>query len=212
MTKANILIADSHKIVRDGIIAMLESNKEFTVAEAGTEKKILEICQSREINLIILDVNMPEMNGIELIRKLKKKNPEIKILALTSSFEKQQIRLMVQEGASGYLLKNSGRKELLEAIHTILDGSFYFSNEVTLSVMQNLNRPGAQKGDPHSLTGRELEILGYIVREYTNPEIAEKLSISVRTVDAHRRNLLQKTGARNTAGLVRYALKNKLVE
>jgi len=215
MADLQILIADDHKIIRDGLQAMLEDAEGINVvAEATGGEEVLEICRSEKIDIAIMDINMPEPNGIETTRMLKKEFPNINVLALTMMQEDEHIRRMIAAGAGGYISKSSGSEELIEAIHTVAKGENYFSEEATKAVMKNLVESGGKKKKSVSsgdLTERELEVLKLICRELTNKEIAEKLYISIRTVDAHRRNLLQKTGARNTAGLVKYAVRNNLV-
>ncbi|MDR8389620.1 response regulator transcription factor [Aliifodinibius sp. S!AR15-10] len=216
MATIQIMIADDHKIIRDGIKSMLENKHGFDiVAEATDGEEAIAQCADTGIDLIIMDVNMPGKNGIEATQHIKRKYPEIKILALTMMKEDEHIRQMIQAGASGYILKNSGSDELVEAIEKVMDDKHYFSSDATYSVMMDLVETGGKKkksGDPTDLTDRELEVLELITHEYTNQEIAEELTISVRTVDAHRRNILQKTGARNAAGLVRFALENNLFD
>lgn len=141
-------------------------------------------------------------------------NPDIKILALTMSNDDSHIRQMIQAGASGYIMKSAGRQELTKAIQEVMEGKHYFSDQATQSIMMDLikNKGKSSAPEPIHITEREEEVLQMIVKEFTNQEIAEKLYISPRTVDAHRRNLLQKTGARNTAGLVKYAFKHGLID
>lgn len=213
----NILIVDDHQIVRDGIVALLNGNSrvhELITAENGFEA--LDKLKKHSIDLVILDVNMPKMNGIECTIEIKKHFQTVKILILTMLNEEQHIRKMIEAGANGYILKNSGKKELFEAVETLKNGRYYFSDDVTSVIMNDLISPKPKRTnkleDNFPLTERELEVITLIVKEFTNPEIAEKLHISVRTVDAHRRNLLEKTGARNTAGLVTYAIAHHLVE
>jgi DNA-binding NarL/FixJ family response regulator len=217
MANINILLVDDHDIVRDGICALLEDEVGFEIiAEAQNGQEAVDICteQEEKIDFIIMDVSMPEMNGIEATRQIKEAHPDIKVLALTMLDEEQHIRQMIEAGASGYILKNSNRSVLIDAITAILDGKHYFSDDATRSVMMDLVKSPTKKnsGDPAQLTDREKEVLELIVKEHTNAEIAKKLYISPRTVDAHRRNLLQKTGAQNTAGLVTYAIKHELVD
>ncbi|MDR8389618.1 response regulator transcription factor [Aliifodinibius sp. S!AR15-10] len=215
MQKKNILVANFHKIFRDGIISMLEATEEFNVLEAASQKKVIELCKKETVDIIILDNKSSVIKSIPLISKITSDFPSTRVLTLLTNIDRANIRQLRQEGASGYLLKKSGREELLQAVNTLLDGSTYVCDEITLSVMRNLDgnsSPPETQQETHSLTDRELEVLALIVNEYTNPEIAEKLSISVRTVDAHRRNLLQKTGVRNTAGLVRHALNKNLLD
>lgn len=211
----SIIIADDHQIVRDGITAMLDENKEIRiVGEAASGPEVLELCKKDGIDLVIMDLNMGEMGGIEATKKVKEKYPGIKVLALTMMKDDQKIRDMIQAGASGYVFKNSGVEDLLEAIETVMDGELYFSDEAVSTLVSNLNKSDAERkreSEVSELTEREREVLKLICQEYTNKEIGNKLYISVRTVDSHRRNLLQKTGARNTAGLVRYAVEHNLL-
>ncbi|PKD43564.1 response regulator transcription factor [Rhodohalobacter barkolensis] len=214
MANIKILLADDHKIVRDGIKLMLEPQAGIDVVdEAQNGKEVLEKLESQLVDIVVMDINMPEMDGITATRKVKEKFPEVKVLALTMSNDDLHIRQMIQAGASGYIMKSAGRKELKDAIDAIMDGKHYFSDEATESIMMDLVKGKGKSTDPDPIhiTDRELEILELIVQEHTNQEIAEKLYISSRTVDAHRRNLLQKTGARNTAGLVKYAFQHNLI-
>jgi len=182
-------------------------------AEANNGKEVLEALKTTVIDLIIMDINMPEMDGIEATRNVKENYPEIKVLALTMSNDDLHIRQMIQAGASGYIMKSAGRSELKEAVNAIMNGKHYFSDEATNSIMMDLvkGKGKSSSHEPVHITDRELEILELIVKEYTNQEIGEKLFISPRTVDAHRRNLLQKTGARNTAGLVKFAFQHNII-
>ncbi len=214
MANIKVLLADDHKIVRDGIKLMLEPQAGIDVVdEAETGAEVLKKIEEKVVDIIIMDINMPEMDGIQATKLLKEKHPELKVLALTMSNDDLHIRQMIQAGASGYVMKSAGRNELKEAILTIMDGKHYFSDEATQSIMLDLVKGKGKSStpDPIHITERELEILELIVKEFTNQEIAEKLYISSRTVDAHRRNLLQKTGARNTAGLVKYAFQHNLI-
>jgi len=214
MANIQIVIVDDHEIVRDGIKVLLEDEPGMDIiAEAETGKEAVRMCEKIQADLIIMDIAMPEMDGIEATRIIKEKYSDIKILALTMLSEDQHIRKMIKAGASGYILKSSGKQELIKAIKTIIDGKHYFSNDATQAILQELVSPEVKRvkeDDEVHITERELEVLQLIVNEFTNQEIADKLFVSVRTVDAHRRNLLQKTGAKNTAGLVKYALQNNL--
>jgi len=214
MANIKVLLVDDHKIVRDGIKLMLEPQPGIdVVAEADSGKKVSNVLQDNPVDVIIMDINMPDMNGIEATKLVKDNFPQIKVLALTMSSDDSHIRQMVQAGASGYIMKSAGRDELTRAIHDVMEGKHYFSDQATQSIMMDLvkNKGKSSSAEPIHITERELEVLQLIVKENTNQEIAEKLYISPRTVDAHRRNLLQKTGARNTAGLVKYAFQQGLV-
>jgi len=215
MANIQILLVDDHDIVRDGIRSLLEDEVGFNIVdEAANGIEALESCGNTNLDAIVMDINMPKMNGIEATEKIKEKYPDLKILALTMMDEDEHIRKMIEAGASGYILKSSDKQELIDAIISILGGQHYFSSDAAQSVMMNLVKGKTQSGagDPAKITEREREVLELIVKEFTNQEIADKLFISIRTVDAHRRNLLQKTGAKNTAGLVKYAIKYDLAD
>jgi DNA-binding NarL/FixJ family response regulator len=215
MRNINILLVAFQKITGDGLKAILGQKKDINlVVENDDFESILKNCSYENINLIILNVDNPVLDAVPFISQLKVKYPESKILAVTDVHKDQYIRQLFHAGISGLMLKDSGSDELYKAIDTLMEGSLYLSEVVTQAVMQRYittDYGKQRKEDPFSLTDRETEVLGLIVREFTNQEIAEKLSISVRTVESHRRNLLQKTGARNTAGLVRYAIENKII-
>lgn len=214
MADVEILLVDDHEIVRDGIQSLLENEIGFNIiAEAQNGIQAIEHCKTSKPDLVVMDINMPKMNGIEATRNIRNEFPEIKILALTMMDEDQHIRQMIEAGASGYILKSSSKIELVDAITTVLKGNHYFSDEATKSVMMDLikNSPRQTSENPNALTDREREVLTLIAKEFTNQEIADELHISIRTVDSHRRNLLQKTGAKNTAGLVTYAIKHNIV-
>lgn len=215
MANINIAVVDDHKIVRDGIRSMLDEQPGYEIiAEAGNGKEIIRLCESQEFDIIIMDITMPEMDGIEAARVLTKKYPQTKILALTMLNKDQHIRNMINAGASGYVLKSTGRQELLKALNALINNQYYFSDDATKSILSELVNPNivsAQYSEEVHITDREREVLQLIVDEFTNQEIADHLHISVRTVDAHRRNLLQKIGAKNTAGLVKYALEHDIL-
>jgi len=215
--KIKILLVDDHKIVRDGIRALLQSESRFEiVGEAENGMIALELTEKLRPDLIIMDVNMPELDGIAATKIITEKYSFAKVLVLTMTSEQEHIKSMIEVGAGGYILKNSGQEELISAIDVVLAGRNYFSEEVKDAIMQNMVQKKSKNekivGEPIPITRREKDVLNLIVQEYTNYEIGEKLFISARTVDAHRRNLLEKTGARNTAGLVKFAIENKLAK
>ncbi len=210
-----ILLVDDHQIVRDGIMSLLSDVPRYDfVGQAENGQQAIGQIEQLSPDLVILDINMPVMDGLTCMRIIAQNFPEVKVLALTMLNEQDHIRNMIAAGAGGYILKNSGKEELIAAIDTVMAGRNYFSDEVKDQIMMGMVKKKSTTpkiaGEPVPLTPRELDVLRLIIQEHTNQEIAEKLFISVRTVDAHRRNLLEKTGARNTAGLVKYALENKL--
>lgn len=210
----NILLADDHKIIRDGISALLEDEEQFKViAEAENGEVAIELCKDHPIDIVILDLNMPKMDGFETIKYLRKNYPDIRILVLSMLNKHDSIKKTVEAGVNGYLLKSSSSEELQTALSTIIHGGHYFCEESTKTIMEGLAGAKPRKYIAiEEITSREQDILQLICKELTNPEIAEKLNISVRTVDSHRRNLLQKIGAKNTAGLVKFAFRSGLVE
>ncbi len=213
--KIEVLLVDVHKIVRDGVKVLLQDASDIkVVAEAENGKHALEKLTEFMPDLMIIDINMPVMKDIDCSREVVKKYPLVKILALTMLNEQEHIKNMIAVGAGGYVLKTSGLEELVEAIKTVSSVKNYFSNEVKNIIMMNMVkkklRVGKISGERIPLTSREKDVLEYIVKEFTNQEIAEKLFISVRTVDTHRRNLLEKAGSRNTAGPVKYVIENNL--
>ncbi|MEX0660821.1 MAG: response regulator transcription factor [Balneolaceae bacterium] len=213
MANIKVVLVDDHQIVRDGIKLMLEPQAGIdVVGEAENGQQALEHIDKVDADVVVMDINMPVMDGIAATKIIKEGRPDIKILALTMSNDDSHVRQMVQAGASGYIMKSAGREELTKAIKEIMMGKHYFSDQATESILMDMVKNKGKNSVPDvvHITEREKEVLQLIVKEFTNQEIAEKLFISPRTVDAHRRNLLQKTGARNTAGLVTYAFQNNL--
>jgi DNA-binding NarL/FixJ family response regulator len=212
-----ILIVDDHKIVRDGIRAQLIDNPKFQIiGEAADGQEALDKLKQIQVDLVIMDINMVGMNGITCTEYIIKSYPHINVLALTMLSENQYIKQMLKAGAAGYLLKNCEEEELKKAIETINAGGTYYSPDVTRIIMTNLSGSKIANNKNEAiqipLTTREKEILRLILEEYSNKEIADHLFISQRTVDAHKRNLLEKTGSKNVAGLVLFAINNQIFE
>lgn len=209
-----LLVVDDHQMFLDGIKSIFENDRNIeVVAQAKNGKEALEIVQHQAIDLILLDVNMPEMDGIEVCKKVKYTNPNIKILALTMHNQASFLTQMVENGASGYVLKNTGKTELLKAIDALMNGKQFFSKAAAQKLIykKEKKKTKAQTIEIPKISRREKEILTLIVDEFTTQEIANKLFISLSTVETHRSNLLAKLKVRNTAGLVREAVKNKLL-
>jgi DNA-binding NarL/FixJ family response regulator len=213
MNKINLLIVDDHTMFLEGIISLLERESNITIIDKATNGiEALKIIQKATIDFIILDISMPEMDGIELSKILKKQYPHIKILILSTHSNVTIVSRLIRIGVNGYLLKNAEKEELLKAINTIASGENYFTEELQEKYFSNNTRIEKQISTLTELSSREKEILVLIVQEYNTAEIAEKTFISLNTVNTHRRNLLSKLNAKNTAGLVKYAVENGLVD
>ncbi len=203
----NVLIADDHAIIRDGLKAMLAGAAGIEiVACAGHGKEAMYMLEETGADVILMDISMPVMNGIEATKLITEKYAGVKIIALTIHEQIDQVRYMLNAGVHGYVLKDAAREELIQAIQSVSKGKKYFSEKI-MDKLSSLNT----SGNKPLLTEREKEILKLIAEEYTNQQIADKLFLSVRTVDTHRRNLFQKLGVKNTAGLVKYAIALGLV-
>jgi len=219
MEDVKVLIVDNHKVVRDGIkfTLNLQDRISFDIDEAESGLEAVAKAKHFSYSIIIMDINMPDMSGIEATREILKLNKDAKILALSMHDDEYHIVKMMQAGARGYILKDTGSEELLKAIIKVSQGKKYYSSEVAVKLMGNYHediierKPRAEKNYKGLLSKRELEILKLIANEHTNDQIAEKLFISKRTVDSHRQNMLGKTQTKNTAGLIKYAIQNNLI-
>jgi DNA-binding NarL/FixJ family response regulator len=213
MDKIKLLIADDHQLLLDGISSLLNDEPSIIIAaKASNGFEVMSIVSQTEVDVCLLDISMPGMDGIETARILKEKNPSIKVIILTTYNDREIVEEMIGIGVSGYMLKNSTRQELLEAIFKVHSNGIYFSNEVQQSLMENyvkMNR--RDKNLQVLLTQREIEVLQLLSMEYTNDKIASELNISYRTVETHRKNLMHKTKAHNLAGLLKYAYQNSII-
>lgn len=204
-----VLIVDDHEIVRQGFNLILSSQDELNlvVSELTDGEDVLALYKEEKFDIIFMDINMKNMGGVEATKKLTKQYKKAKVIALSMHNDDFNIKLMLDAGASGYLLKDTGIEEIKRAIKTVLDGKKYFSNEVALKLLGLIGEDTSKA----KISKRELQVLKYIANEYTNDEIALKLEISKRTVDSHRQSLLTKFNCKNTAGLIAYSLKNKII-
>lgn len=213
MNQIKIALADDQLLFRKGLASLLKSFQGVQLLfEANNGQALLdEIAETNILpDIVIMDLNMPVLNGIETTQKIKQLYPNIRIMILSVHNEEKFIIRMLELGVNGYLFKESEPSEVEKAIHAVMDNDFYM-NEQTVKAMRNSLSHKKEKvslDDPLTLTSREKEILDLLCREFTAPEIAEKLSISVRTVEGHRNNLMQKIGAKNVVGLVVYAMKH----
>jgi DNA-binding NarL/FixJ family response regulator len=215
MNKIRVLIADDHKIFRDGIISILDREKDMeVVGEASNGLEVLERISKTTVDVLVLDIDMGKPNGIEITGTIKRDYPDTRILVLTMMGLRDFIIHALEAGATGFLLKNAGKDEVLTAIRSVAKGDSYFSREVSAILIEHLSKPRTSRHRIADipLSAREIEVLKLIAQEYSNPEIARELFISIRTVDTHRRNLLEKLGVKNTAGLVKYAIQKGLAD
>ena len=215
MDKIRVLLADDHKIFRDGVRSILEKEKDMVVVDdAANGQEVLEKIQTLEIDVLVLDIDIGKPDGIEITEMVSQNHPDVKILILSMMGLHDFVIQALEKGAIGFLLKNTGKDEVLTAIRSVSKGDSYFSREVSAVLIEQLHKPASsrKKSVDIPISPREIEVLKLIAQEYSNSEIAERLFISIRTVDTHRRNLLEKLGAKNTAGLVRFAIKKGLVD
>lgn len=213
MDEIKIFILDDHQMLIDGLKALLVNENSFEITGTSTNaKKALEMISRNMPDIVLTDINMPEMNGLEFTRTIKSKYPEIKVLALSMFGEKSTISEVLDAGASGYILKNTGKDELINALLKISAGGMFFSDEISAEMMKSLSERGLRKEDEKvHLTEREKEIIQLIAKEYSNAQIGETLFISERTVETHRKNIFRKAGAKTVVGLIKFAIENKLI-
>lgn len=203
-----LFLTDDHAILIGGLIKIIEAEDELEVAgSAGTVQDTLDQLTQKKVDLLITDYNLPDNDGLTLVRIVKRKYPNTKILVLSMHDEGHLVREILKEGIDGYLIKKDSHKELLDAIYTIKSGKTYLSSDISKMLIRNLN--GDEEG--RLLTEREREILKLIAKEYTNKQIAESLFISERTVETHRKNIFRKTKTNNLVGLIKFAYANNLI-
>lgn len=214
MDTVRIVIADDHQLLREGIRSLLRSEKRFQfVGEAKNAAEAKDLIIRNEVDVLITDINMPGTSGIELTQWVKLRYPEVKVLVLTMYKERSVIREIFKAQAEGYILKNTGKDELIQAIGRITDNGTYYSQEVLHQMLFNERDKARSQTDARQvLTPREIEVVRLISEEYSTATIAEKLFLSPRTVDTHRKNILEKTGAKTIVGLMRYVFDNNLLE
>jgi len=208
------MIVDDHQIIVDGIKMLLHGVKNISVvAEANNGRDALAILETKKVDLILMDIEMPILNGCDTTAIITSKFPNTKIIALTTHDDKSLIDKMLNAGASGYLLKNINREILLEAIEKVISGETYFSSEINIKISLAPAEMPYQVQNPllSVLSGRETEILKHIGSGLTNNEIADKLFLSPKTVETHRTNIMRKLDIHNVVGLVKYAIKSGLV-
>lgn len=217
MNKISLISVDDHQLVRDGIRALLKDEPGFViVGEASCEQELMNVLSQITPDVILMDISLPGKSGVEICKLLTETKPDIKIIVLSMYMNEDFILNAIKAGAKGYLPKNTTKEELISAIETVNSGKEYFNKEVSeimiKSYMSNVKKDETQKQSTETLTGREEEILKLFAEGLTNKEIADKLFISIRTVESHKTHIMQKLELKSTVELIKYALKNKLIE
>jgi two-component system, NarL family, nitrate/nitrite response regulator NarL len=210
----NVILADDHQIVLDGLKSLLEREKDIcSVGEALNGIELLKLLEKIQADVAVIDIDMPLMNGIESTKEIKKLYPGVKVLILSMYNDNEYIKRLIEVGASGYILKNKGKEELVNAIRKIAAGGQYLGEEVVKALMDDLQKIKKNQNDNKvPLTKRETEILELIANCNSTPQIADKLCIAHSTVETHRRNLIDKLGVANTKELIRFAIENGYIK
>jgi DNA-binding NarL/FixJ family response regulator len=213
-TPIRILLADDHEIFRDGFRVMLKKQKDFAlIAEAANGAELIDTALQSKPDVIVTDIKMPVMDGIEATKKLQDLLPEVSIIALSMFEDEHLIVDMLDAGAKGYLLKNANKEEVFEAIKTVVMGGTYYCNHTSQKLAHLIatsNYNPTKKPEKVVFTDRELDVITMICQQYVTKEIADKLGLSPRTVESHRVKILEKMDVKNTAGIVIYAIRHKL--
>ena len=214
MKTIRVLVADDHTIVRDGLVALLNSSGDCqVVAQAADGITTVELALKTHPDVVVVDISMPKLNGIEVVRRLTKELENVRILVLTMHAEEEYVMHVVRAGAAGFLLKDSASAELLAAVRALGNGRGYFGTHASKVLAQQVQKPHAPLEDPYrDLTSREREVFHLIVEGMTTKEIARQLGTSTKTAENHRFRVLDKLGARNTAELIRYAARHGLMD
>ena len=213
--KIKIALVDDHSLFRNGLAGLLSQNDNYdVVASVGSGEEFLELLPTLDVDVVFMDISMPGIDGAETTRRSLVERPELHIITLSMYGDDHYYTRMVESGASGFLLKDSDIEEVYAAVDSVVAGDSYFSTSLLGSLTRHMSRTtvDVEAADDEALSEREIEILVEVCRGLSNQEIADKLFISKRTVDKHRANILDKTGCKNTANLVVFAIKNRLVE
>jgi len=206
-----VLIVDDHEMIRNGLASLLRDEPDILVVEfAQNGKEALEKCAFRQLDVVLMDIMMPIMNGVEATIAIKKEHPDLKVLAVTINDEPRFIKEVLAAGASGYILKHSTKDEIVSAIRDVYEDRQHFSSDVLTKISGEFAK--GKVGDLPVLTKKELQVLKLIAQEFTNQEMADTLKCGIRTVDTHKRNLIKKLEVKNVVGLVKYALRSGVIK
>lgn len=215
MKEIKLALVDDHKMFRDGIKSVLSDEKCVKVeAEAGNAEEIIEILKKKHVDIVITDIGLPGMNGIDLCRYITHNYPDIRVVILSMHNNEEFVMNSLKSGASGYLPKETGHEELIFALKKISEGEIYFNHNISQTIIKGYQRnENALSEDPNLvLSQRELEVLKLYAEGYTNSEIADKLFISVRTVESHKTHILQKLGLKSNVDMVKVAIKFQIIK
>jgi len=208
-----IALVDDHTLFRTGLAGLLSQHDGFeVVADVGSGEEFLAMLPSLDVDVVFMDISMPGIDGAETTRRALAERPELRIVTLSMYGDEHYYTRMMESGASGFLLKDSDIEEVYNAVEVTMAGDSYFSSALLGTLTRNMSMLTVDEPDDDALSNREVEILVEVCRGLSNQEIADKLFISKRTVDKHRANIMEKTGCKNTANLVVYAIKNHLVD
>lgn len=208
-----IALVDDHTLFRTGLAGLLSQHDGFeVVADVGSGEEFLAMLPSLDVDVVFMDISMPGIDGAETTRRALADRPELRIVTLSMYGDEHYYTRMMESGASGFLLKDSDIEEVYSAVEVTMAGDSYFSSALLGTLTRNMSMLAVDEPDDDALSNREVEILVEVCRGLSNQEIADKLFISKRTVDKHRANIMEKTGCKNTANLVVYAIKNHLVD
>ena len=208
-----IALVDDHTLFRTGLAGLLAQHDDFeVVADVGSGEEFLALLPTLDVDVVFMDISMPGIDGAETTRRALAERPELRIVTLSMYGDEHYYTRMMESGASGFLLKDSDIEEVYSAVEVTMAGDSYFSSALLGTLTRNMSMLTVDEPDDDALSNREVEILVEVCRGLSNQEIADKLFISKRTVDKHRANIMEKTGCKNTANLVVYAIKNHLVD
>ncbi len=210
MKKLRILLADDHKIIRDGLKLLVNEQPDMqVVGEAGDGREVLEKVRTLKPNVVVMDLSMPELNGLQATTRLKEERPEIKVVALTVHEDESYLRQLCKAGAAGYVLKRSAGDELIQAIRTVAKGGVFFDATLASRALAGQHGPPMVKGEPHTaeLSEREKDVLIQLAWGYSNKEIAAELGLSVKTVETYKVRMGEKLKLRSRTEIVQYALR-----
>lgn len=214
-----VVLVDDHRLIRCGLRALLQDEPTITITgEAENGLQLIKLLESTPVDVILMDIKMPEMDGFDTTQHILQHFNSVKVLALTMFENENYLNKMMEMGAQGYILKNINKNELIHAVQMIASGKNYISAEITLNLLKKNKQPlletnvTTEAPELVELSRRELEVLKLITEGFTNAEIADKLFTSKRTIDSHRQRIIEKTQAKNTAALVRYAISRGIIE